>query len=458
MSVQSINPATGEVLETFEETTAQDLDHILDRAYRAFLEWRDRPIAERAERLRGAARFLRAGRARYARTMSLEMGKPITQAEAEVEKCASCCDYYAENAEVFLRPDPRKTDASQSYVRFDALGPVFAVMPWNFPFWQVIRFAAPALVAGNAGVLKHAPNVTRCALDIEGVFREAGFPQGLFGVVVAAPERVPEISAAIIADPRVRAVTLTGSDRAGSAVAEQAGRQLKKTVLELGGSDPFIVLDDADLEAAAKTAAEARLINSGQSCIAAKRFIVVENVADHFLELLVSEMRSRKTGDPLERDTQVGPQARHDLRANLHRQVEESVRRGAHPLLGGKLPQGPGAFYPPTVLGAVDKGMPAFDEETFGPVAAVIRAKDGADAIRIANESPYGLGASLWTRDPKRAERLVPQIETGSVFVNALVKSDPRLPFGGVKRSGYGRELSEFGLREFVNVKTVWIA
>jgi len=331
---------------------------------------------------------------------------------------------------------------------------VLAIMPWNFPFWQVFRFAAPALVAGNAGVLKHAPNVPRCAVAIERVFRDAGFPDGLFRAVFLSNEG----AGSAIADERVRAVTLTGSDRAGSQVAEQAGRHLKKTVLELGGSDPFIVLDDADLERAAQAAAEARLINSGQSCIAAKRFIVVERVADRFLERFTSEMRARKVGDPLDPSTQVGPQARLDLRENLHRQVRESVQLGARLMLGGELPKGRGAFYPPTVLVAVEPGMPAFDEETFGPVAAVIRAKDEADAIRIANASPYGLGAAVWTRDTQRGERVAREIEAGSVFVNGLVKSDPRLPFGGVKRSGYGRELSEYGLREFVNVKTVWVA
>src|SRR5713101_1374978 len=386
--------------------------------------------------------------------MALEMGKPVTQGEAEVEKCAWGCEYYAEHAARFLAPEPRETDAARSYVRFDPLGPVLAVMPWNFPFWQVFRFAAPALMAGNAGILKHASNVPRCALEIERVFRAAGLPEGLFGTVLVGPAAVP----ALIADARIRAVTLTGSDRAGSQVAEQAGRHLKKTVLELGGSDPFIVLEDADLERAATTAVEARLINSGQSCIAAKRFIVVEHVAERFLERFTSEMRARRVGDPLDPATQVGPQARLDLRENLHRQVQESVKRGARLVLGGQVPAGQGAFYPPTVLIAVEPGMPAFDQETFGPVAAVIRAKDEADAIRLANASPYGLGASVWTADVKRGERVAREIDAGSVFVNALVKSDPRLPFGGVKRSGYGRELSQYGLREFVNIKTVWLA
>ncbi len=454
MNIQSINPATGEVLESFQEMTTSEVDRILEAAYTTFHEWRSRPFADRAKKMREAARVLRAAREKYARTMALEMGKPIVQGEAEVEKCASVCDYYAEHAEAFLADQPRETDASRSYVRFEPLGPVLAIMPWNFPFWQVFRFAAPALMAGNAGILKHASNVPRCALHIEDVFREAGFPEGLFRVALVSTGMVP----AIIADPRIRAATLTGSDSAGSKVAEQAGRELKKTVLELGGSDPFIVLEDADIKKAAKAAAEARLINSGQSCIAAKRFIAVEKIADTFLEVFVSEMRSRRMGDPLDRATQVGPQARDDLRASLHRQVEQSVKRGAKLLLGGRIPEGPGAFYPPTVLAAVNKGMPAFDEETFGPVAAVIRARDEADAIRLANDSQFGLGASLWTQDLDRAERLVRQIEVGCIFVNEVVKSDPRLPFGGVKRSGYGRELSEYGIREFTNIKSVWMA
>jgi succinate-semialdehyde dehydrogenase / glutarate-semialdehyde dehydrogenase len=454
MNIQSINPATGEVLENFQEMSTSEIDGILEAAETTFREWRKRPFVERTKRMRQAAALLRAGKEKYARTMALEMGKPIVQGEAEVEKCAWACDYYAEHAEAFLAEQPRETDASRSYIRFDPLGPVLAIMPWNFPFWQVFRFAAPALMAGNAGILKHASNVPRCALQIEEVFRESGFPENLFRAVLVGSGKV----AGIIADPRIRAATLTGSDSAGSKVAEQAGREIKKTVLELGGSDPFIVLEDADVQKAAKTAADARLINSGESCIAAKRFIVVEKVANTFLEVFVAEMRSRKMGDPLDRQTQVGPQARHDLRESLHRQVEESVKRGAQLLLGGRMPESPGAFYPPTVLAGVNKGMPAFDEETFGPVAAVIRARDEGDAIRLANDSPFGLGASLWTQDRERAEQLVGEIEAGCVFVNELVKSDPRLPFGGVKRSGYGRELSEYGIREFVNIKSVWMA
>jgi len=454
MSLDAINPVTGEVLERFEETSAEEVARIVATAHAAFLEWRERPFAARAERMREAARLLRARRADYARVMALEMGKPLAQGEAEVEKCAVACDYYAEHAAPLLEDQPRTTDASRSWVRFEPLGVVLAVMPWNFPFWQVFRFAAPNLMAGNAGLLKHASNVPRCALEIEQLFRAAGFPESLFSTVLVGSARV----GALVADPHVRAVTLTGSDGAGTRVAEQAGRALKKTVLELGGSDPFLVLDDVDVAAVAAAATSARLVNSGQSCIAAKRFIVAERIADDFVARFAAEMSARRMGDPLAPGVEVGPQARRDLRDALHRQVEESVGRGARIVCGGRVPDGPGAFYPPTVLTAVHEGMPAFDEETFGPVAAVVRARDDDHAVALANDSPYGLGASIWTRDPRRGERLATRIDAGCVFVNGPVRSDPRLPFGGVKRSGYGRELSEYGLREFVNVKSVWIA
>jgi succinate-semialdehyde dehydrogenase / glutarate-semialdehyde dehydrogenase len=454
MAIQSINPATGEVFDTYSPTPKRELGRILDQAVAVFQEWRQAPFSVRASRMQDMARLLQVRSPEYARTISLEMGKPIVQAEAEIAKCASACEFYAEQAEALLAPQPRETDASKSYVRFDPLGPVLAVMPWNFPFWQVFRFAAPAIMAGNAAVLKHASNVPRCALAIEELFQAAGFPAGLFSVALIDSSAVPEL----IADPRIVAVTLTGSEGAGSTIGEHAGRVVKKTVLELGGSDPFIVLDDADLAAAARTAADARLVNSGQSCIAAKRFIVVERVAADFVERFAAELGSRRVGDPLARETQVGPLARVDLRDALHVQVEESIKRGAERLLGGEIPAGPGAFYPPTLLAAVHKGMPAFDEETFGPVAAVVRARNEDDAVELANASPFGLGASVWTRDRTRAERLAAEIEAGSVFVNGLVKSDPRLPFGGVKRSGHGRELAEYGIREFVNVKSVWIA
>jgi succinate-semialdehyde dehydrogenase / glutarate-semialdehyde dehydrogenase len=453
-TVQSINPATGDVVESFAETSRREVDGILDQSDRAFQDWRRRPGSERARLLRVAAGVLRSRKSTYARAMALEMGKPLAQGEAEAEKCAMVCDYYAEHAGAFLEQQPRDLDGTASFVRFDPVGPVLAIMPWNFPFWQVFRFAAPALAAGNVGLLKHASNVTRCALLIEDVFRDAGFPEGVFRTLILRNSAVGDV----IADPRVRAVTLTGSERAGSEVAQQAGQHLKKSVLELGGSDAFIVLADADLARAARTAADARLINSGQSCIAAKRFIVVDAVADRFEERFVAEMRSRVMGDPLAAGTEVGPQARVDLRTALHRQVQQSVRRGARLAAGGAIPAGVGAFYPPTVLLDVRPGMPAFDEEVFGPAAAVIRARDEADAIRLANASPYGLGAAVWTEDRARGRRIAAELDVGCVFVNALVRSDPRLPFGGVKRSGYGRELAEFGLREFVNIKSVAVA
>jgi len=400
-----------------------------------------------------AARLLRERKDAYARLMALEMGKPLAQGAAEAEKCAAACEYYAAQADVMLAPDERKTEARDSYVRFDPLGVVLAIMPWNFPFWQVFRFAVPSLMAGNTALLKHAPNVPQCATALAELFREAGFPEGVFQSLFVEPESV----GSLIADNRVSAVTLTGSPKAGASVGEHAGRHLKRSVLELGGSDPFVVLEDADLPAAARHAAEARLINSGQSCIAAKRFIVVEKVADAFLERFGTELERHRVGDPLAPGTDIGPLARFDLRDGLHAQVEESCRRGAKLLFGGAVPAGPGAYYPVTLLTDVLPGQPAFDEETFGPVAAVMRARDERHAIELANTSSYGLGASLWTIDRARAERLAVELETGSVFVNAIVKSDTRLPFGGIKRSGYGRELSEFGMREFVNVKTVWV-
>jgi succinate-semialdehyde dehydrogenase/glutarate-semialdehyde dehydrogenase len=451
--IESRNPATGELLETFEPATPDEIERTLARAETAFESWRRRRFAERASALRETARRLRAEKAGHARTMALEMGKPVTQGEEEIEKCAWACEFFAEHGEAFLAELPRQTEAARSYVRFDPLGPVLAIMPWNFPFWQVFRFAAPALMAGNVGILKHASNVPRCALAIPALLEAAGVPPGVFQTLLVGSDAV----AKLIADRRVAAATLTGSDTAGSGVAEAAGRSLKKTVLELGGSDAFVVLADADLDLAVRTAATARLVNSGQSCIAAKRFITVDAVADAFLERFVAEMRSRRMGDPLDPATQVGPQARHDLRDQLHRQVEASTARGARLLLGGRVPDGPGAFYPPTVLAAVHSGMPAFDEETFGPVAAVVRARDEHEAVALANDSAYGLGASLWTRDRARAERLAAVIQAGVVVVNGQVRSDPRLPFGGVKRSGWGRELSELGMREFVNTKSVWI-
>jgi succinate-semialdehyde dehydrogenase/glutarate-semialdehyde dehydrogenase len=453
MAIESINPATGELLERFEETPPGALAALADRAHDAFSSWRRKPVAARAAVLREAASKLREGKERFARTMALEMGKPIAEGEAEAEKCALVCSHYAEHGPSMIEPQARATDAKESVIRFDPLGVVLAIMPWNFPFWQVFRFAAPALLAGNGAILKHAPNVSRCALDIEALLREAGLPPDVFSTVLGGPEQ----ASVLIRHRRIAAITLTGSERAGKSVAEQAGRELKKCVLELGGSDPFIVLDDADVARAAQVATSSRLINGGQSCIAAKRFIVVESVREAFLERFVAEMKARKMGDPLARETQIGPQARVDLRDALHRQVEESARRGAKVLLGGSVPPGAGAFYPATVLSAVGRGMPAFDEETFGPVASVIAVKDEDAALETANASEYGLAATVWTKSRDRADRFARELEVGAVFVNGMVKSDPRLPFGGVKKSGYGRELAEFGLHEFTNIKSVWM-
>ena len=386
--------------------------------------------------------------------MTLEMGKPISQAEAEAEKCAWVCDYYADNAESILKEEFIQTDASESYVRFDPLGVVLAVMPWNFPFWQVFRFAAPALMAGNVGILKHASNVPMCAEAIENIFLEAGFPEGAFKNLVISSKPVKNI----IDNPLVKAATLTGSENAGRNVAERSGKNLKKTVMELGGSDPFIILPDADLEKASSVAVTARMINNGQSCIAAKRFIITEAVYDEFLELFLSKMQAVKMGDPMNPETELGPLARKDLMLELDEQVKQSVEAGAEILTGGKPVDGKGYFYPPTVLVNIGKGSPAYEQELFGPVASVIKAKDEADAIRIANDTDFGLGASLWTNNIQHAKELAKEIESGSVFINGLVKSDPRLPFGGIKISGYGRELSHYGIKEFVNIKTVWIA
>jgi succinate-semialdehyde dehydrogenase/glutarate-semialdehyde dehydrogenase len=455
MPIESINPSTGEVIATYEEASSENVAAILERADRAFQDWRRTDFDHRAGLMRRAGALLRDRTEEYAALMAREMGKPLAQGRAEVEKCAWVCDYYAAEAQGFLAAEEIATDASRSFVSYQPLGVVLAVMPWNFPLWQVFRFAAPGLMAGNAGVLKHSSNVMGCALAIEAVFRDGGFPPDLFRSLVIGSARVP----GVIAAPQVKAITLTGSTPAGQAVATAAGAVLKKTVLELGGSDPYVVLQDADLELAVETCVSSRLINSGQSCIAAKRFIVVQPVLEEFTRLYVEKMRARKTADPFEEGVDVGPQARADLRDDLHRQVEESVAAGARVLLGGERPDGPGAFYPPTVLGDVAPGMPAHDEEMFGPVAAIIAARDEEDAIRIANDTVFGLGAAVFTRDVKRGERIAAQeLEAGSCFVNAFVKSDPRLPFGGIKESGYGRELSVFGIREFVNIKTVYVA
>ena len=455
MTFQSINPASGTPVSSYEEMQRAEVSKIVEQAHSAFLGWRRTPFRDRAVPLKKAGQILRDKSKEYGRLMAEEMGKPFKDGIAEAEKCATACDYFAEHAEKFLASEDIATDAKRSFVTFQPLGVVLAVMPWNFPFWQVFRFAAPALMAGNAGVLKHASNVPGCALAIEQIFKDAGFPQNLFRTLMIGSKEVN----AVIENPLVRAVTLTGSTPAGRAVAAKAGECLKKTVLELGGSDAYIIMDDADIEQAAAIAAKGRLVNSGQSCIAAKRFIVTEKTRARFEQALVKKMQAAKVGDPMAEGTQVGPMARRDLRDDLHKQVESSIRKGAKVLCGGEIPKGEGAFYPPTVLTSVTKGMPAYDEELFGPVAAIITVQDEKQAISVANDSEFGLGGAVIGKDIARAEKIAAEeIEAGCVFVNDAVRSDPRLPFGGVKDSGYGRELSQFGIREFVNVKTVFIA
>ncbi|MDE2166738.1 MAG: NAD-dependent succinate-semialdehyde dehydrogenase [Alphaproteobacteria bacterium] len=455
MAIESVNPTTGEVLARHQEMTSAAVAKIVDGVHSTFLAWRRTSFADRAGLMRKAAVILRTNAKDYARLMAQEMGKPVRDGVAEAQKCALACDFYADNAERFLAPEPVATEARKSFVTFNPLGVVLAVMPWNFPFWQVFRFAAPGLMAGNAAVLKHASNVPGSALAIEMIFREAGFPENLFRTLMISSRQVE----AVIEHPLVKAVTLTGSGPAGRAVAGKAGAMLKKTVLELGGSDPYLVLDDADLELAAGVCAKGRLTNSGQSCIAAKRFIVVDKVRHAFEDLFVKRMSAAKVGDPLREETDVGPQARHDLRDALHRQVELSMTKGARCLLGGVIPNDRGAFYPPTVLTDVRKGMPAYDEEIFGPVAAIVPVTNEEAAIAAANDSAFGLGAGVITRDLARGERIAAErIESGCAFVNEAVRSDPRLPFGGVKESGYGRELSAYGIKEFINIKTVYVA
>lgn len=451
----STNPANGVTVETYEEHSAEDIKTILDQVDKSQKEWSRKDFSTRSSLMKNAAKRLRDEKDKYARRMTIEMGKTLKSALSEVEKCAWGCDYYADHAEEFLSNEHIESDASESYVAFRPMGVVLAIMPWNFPFWQVFRFAAPALMAGNAGVLKHASNVVGCALDIEEVFREAGFPENLFRTLKISSKEVD----GVLENPIVKAATLTGSGKAGRAVAKKAGAELKKTVLELGGSDPYIVLEDADMDNTVETCVTSRLINAGQSCIAAKRFIVVESVMEEFEEKFVNLMKQQKMGNPLDENIDMGPQARFDLRDDLHDQVKRSIDKGANCIVGGKIPEGEGAFYPPTVLTNVTKGMPAFDEELFGPVASLITAKDEKEAVEIANGSQFGLGAAVFTQDEERGKRIAElEIEAGCCFVNQFVKSDPRLPFGGVKESGYGRELSHYGIREFVNIKTVYVA
>src|SRR5437660_1277261 len=451
MSISSINPATGKTLRTFESFSTARVNESLDRSVAAFRRHRRTSFAERAQCMRKTAAILDAECRELGRLMTLEMGKPIKAAVAEAEKCATACRYYADNAERFLADQPVQMEGGESWVAFQPIGVVLAIMPWNFPFWQVFRFAAPALMAGNVGVLKHASNVPQCALAIEDIFRRAGFTEGAFQTLLIGSDKVESI----IADPRVAAVTLTGSEGAGRSVASAAGKNLKKSVVELGGSDPFIVMPSADLESAVSTAVTARMINNGQSCIAAKRFIVHEKIYDQFLQKFAARVSKVRVGDPMDEQTELGPLATAAIRDELDQQVEASVAAGAKVLTGGKKLDREGFFYAPTVLSEIPPNAPAARDELFGPVASVFKAKDLSDAIRIANGTTFGLGASAWTRDAAEREQFVAEIESGLLFINGMVASDARLPFGGVKHSGFGRELGEFGIREFVNIKSV---
>lgn len=454
MTIQSINPATGENIKSYTLHTDQEVSNKIDQVHQAWLLWKETSFEQRSTLLNKMADVLISRKDELAKLMALEMGKPVTQGIAEVEKCAAVCRYYADHAKDQLADMVIETEASKSFVAFKPLGVVLAVMPWNYPFWQVFRFLAPALAAGNCGVLKHASNVPGCALAIEDVVKQAGFPEHVFKTLLISSQAVEKV----IEHKHIKAVTLTGSNAAGSKVAQKAGELIKKTVLELGGSDSYVVLEDADLDLAVKACVDGRLLNSGQSCIAAKRFIVVKPLIEQFTVKYIKQMRAKIMGDPMDTKTEVGPQARVDLRNELHKQVTDSIKAGAVCELGGKIPDEKTAFYPPTVLTNVKKGMPAFDEELFGPVAAIIEANDEAHAIELANDSTFGLGGAVFTNDIKRGEYIAANLmQSGSCFVNAFVKSDPRLPFGGIKQSGYGRELSIFGIREFVNIKTVYI-
>ena len=453
MTIASINPATGDILRQFEPHSDIQIGEKLELAAETFKHFRHMPFEERSQRMMKAAQILENEKERFGRLMTEEMGKPFQSAVAEAAKCAWVCRYYAENAEKQLADELIETNASRSYIHYQPLGPVLAIMPWNFPFWQVFRFAAPAIMAGNVGLLKHASNVPQCALAIEEIFLQAGFPEGAFQTLLIGSGKVKRV----LEDPRIMAATLTGSEPAGSQVASEAGRLIKKTVLELGGSDPFIVMPSANLDEAVSTAIKARIINNGQSCIAAKRFIIAEPIADEFERRFIQGMQALKVGDPMDETTDIGPLATEDILNDLDQQVKDSVAQGARILTGGEPLKGPGNYYPPTVISDIPEDSPAYCEELFGPVAILFRVKDIDAAIELANDTSFGLGASAWTNDEEERLCFIDEIEAGSVFINGMVASDPRLPFGGVKVSGYGRELSAFGIREFVNIKTVWI-
>ncbi|NES94972.1 MAG: NAD-dependent succinate-semialdehyde dehydrogenase [Desertifilum sp. SIO1I2] len=453
MGIATINPATGETLKTFEALTNEQLEAKVALAARTFEQYRPLPFAQKAQWWYKAADILEADRERFGQLMTLEMGKPLKAAIAEVQKCALVCRYYAENAPTFLADEIIETDATKSFIRYQPLGVILAVMPWNFPFWQVFRFAAPALMAGNVGLLKHASNVPQCALAIQDILRQAGFPEGAFQTLLIPANRIADL----MADDRISAATLTGSEAAGASLAAAAGKQIKKTVLELGGSDPYIVLESADLETAVSNAVTARTINNGQSCIAAKRFILAEAIADEFEQRLIEKFAALKVGDPMQPDTDIGPLATPDILSELDELVQENLQQGAKLRIGGQPLDRPGNYYPPTILTQIPPGASANEAEFFGPVALLFRVPNLDRAIEIANATPFGLGASAWTNDPQERDRLICEIEAGAVFINGMVKSDPRLPFGGIKRSGYGRELGCQGIREFVNIKTVWV-
>ena len=454
MSIASINPATGEKLKEFASFVDAEIEKRLSRAEAAFRNYRRTSFSERAELLHAASELLFQEKQTFAEIITCEMGKLFRDSLAEIEKCARGCRYYAENGSRFLEEEPAQTDAAESYVEYQPLGPVLAVMPWNFPFWQVFRFAAPALIAGNVGLLKHASNVPQCALAIEEIFSRAGFEGGVFQTLLVEPEQVEKL----IADPRVRAATVTGSEKAGAAVASAAAREIKKSVLELGGSDAFIVMPSADFESALNTAVKARTINTGQSCIAAKRFIIAADIHDQFVEQFVERMRALRVGDPMDAETELGPLATARILQGVDDQVQKTIAAGARLLTGGNRIHGSGFFYEPTVLVDVPKASPAYCEEVFGPVAAIFQVSDADAAIELANDTTFGLGSSAWTKDREEKKRFASELDAGMVFINAMVASDPRLPFGGVKRSGFGRELGAAGIREFTNTKTIWIS